>query len=51
MAVKRKTVRYFGAHMSVAGGLEKAINLAEKAGCNCLQIFTKNQTGLHFVSA
>jgi deoxyribonuclease IV len=32
----------FGAHMSVAGGLHCGIERAVTAGCNCLQIFTKN---------
>ena len=32
----------FGAHMSVAGGLHCGIERALTAGCNCLQIFTKN---------
>jgi deoxyribonuclease-4 len=32
----------FGAHMSIAGGLEKSIHRAKQAGCDALQIFTKN---------
>ncbi|TVR69221.1 MAG: deoxyribonuclease IV [Sphaerobacteraceae bacterium] len=32
----------FGAHMSIAGGVDKAFDRAEKAGCDSLQIFTKN---------
>jgi deoxyribonuclease IV len=32
----------FGAHMSVAGGCSKAFDRAEKAGCDSLQVFTKN---------
>jgi deoxyribonuclease-4 len=32
----------FGAHMSIAGGLEKSVDRAELAGCDALQIFTKN---------
>jgi deoxyribonuclease IV len=32
----------FGAHMSVAGGCSKAFDRAEKAGCESLQVFTKN---------
>lgn len=32
----------FGAHMSVAGGLETGVARGLEAGCNCLQIFTKN---------
>ncbi len=31
-----------GAHMSVAGGFYKAAIAARKAGCDCVQIFTKN---------
>jgi len=33
----------FGAHLSVAGGLERAFDLAAEVGCDCLQIFVKNQ--------
>jgi len=33
----------FGAHMSIAGGLENAFAHGLKAGCDCLQIFVKNQ--------
>ncbi len=31
-----------GAHMSIAGGYYKAVNSAKKAGCDCVQVFTKN---------
>jgi deoxyribonuclease-4 len=31
-----------GAHMSVAGGLHKALMRGEKVGCQAIQIFTKN---------
>ncbi len=31
-----------GAHMSIAGGFEKAVERAADAGCDCVQIFTKN---------
>jgi deoxyribonuclease-4 len=31
-----------GAHMSIAGGYYKAVELAKAAGCDCVQIFTKN---------
>ena len=31
-----------GAHMSIAGGYFKAIIAAKKAGCECVQVFTKN---------
>lgn len=34
---------YLGAHMSIAGGLYKAIARAEAAGATALQIFTRNQ--------
>ena len=30
-----------GAHMSIAGGYYKAVIAARKAGCDCVQIFTK----------
>ncbi|MBN1851327.1 MAG: deoxyribonuclease IV [Pirellulales bacterium] len=30
--------------MSIAGGYDKAVERAEAAGCQCLQIFTKNNT-------
>ncbi len=33
----------FGAHMSVAGGLENGFAEAKRVGCDCLQIFVKNQ--------
>ena len=31
-----------GAHMSVAGGVSKAVDRAAAHGCEALQIFTKN---------
>jgi len=33
----------FGSHMSVAGGLENAFHAGDRVGCECLQIFVKNQ--------
>jgi deoxyribonuclease-4 len=33
----------FGAHMSIAGGLYNAFDIAAAAGCDCLQVFVKNQ--------
>ncbi len=33
---------WFGAHMSVAGGLPRAVDRAEVHGCQALQIFAKN---------
>ncbi len=32
----------FGAHMSIAGGCERAVAAAHEVGCEALQIFTKN---------
>ncbi len=31
-----------GAHMSIAGGYHKAVEAAYAAGCDCVQLFTKN---------
>jgi deoxyribonuclease-4 len=31
-----------GAHMSIAGGYYKAVEAAQRAGCDCVQLFTKN---------
>jgi len=31
-----------GAHMSMAGGYYKAVEAAHRAGCDCVQLFTKN---------
>ena len=31
-----------GAHMSIAGGYYKAVEAAERVGCQCVQLFTKN---------
>ena len=33
-----------GAHVSIAGGVENAVQQAESIGCETFQIFTKNQT-------
>lgn len=38
----RAKAHCFGSHMSIAGGLEKAIEKGHIAGCDCVQIFTKN---------
>jgi deoxyribonuclease-4 len=40
---KNAPVPFFGAHLSIAGGLHRAIEAAQKLGCNSLQIFVKNQ--------
>jgi deoxyribonuclease-4 len=31
-----------GAHMSIAGGYYKAVEAAQRHGCDCVQLFTKN---------
>jgi deoxyribonuclease IV len=31
-----------GAHQSIAGGYYKAVEIAHRTGCNCVQVFTKN---------
>jgi deoxyribonuclease-4 len=31
-----------GAHMSIAGGFDEAVRRAHRAGCDCLQVFTRN---------
>src|ERR671922_2513256 len=31
-----------GAHMSISGGIEKAVERGQEVGCEALQIFTKN---------
>jgi len=31
-----------GAHMSIAGGIHKALERGQSIGCECIQIFTKN---------
>ncbi|MBQ4143221.1 MAG: deoxyribonuclease IV [Thermoguttaceae bacterium] len=36
------TKSILGAHMSISGGLYRAVEAAEAAGCQCVQIFTKN---------
>ena len=31
-----------GAHQSIAGGYYKAVEIAQRTKCDCVQIFTKN---------
>lgn len=38
----KQTNILLGAHISIAGGLDKAITQGEKFGCTAIQIFTKN---------
>jgi deoxyribonuclease-4 len=33
-----------GAHQSIAGGLHKAVERAQRVGCDCVQVFTKDNT-------
>jgi len=40
-------MQQFGAHMSIAGGLEKAFDRGQKANCDVIQIFTKNGNQWH----
>lgn len=37
------TRQRFGAHLSIAGGFENAFSEGVRIGCDCLQIFVKNQ--------
>lgn len=37
------TIQRFGAHVSVSGGLETAFVRSIATGCDCIQIFVKNQ--------
>ena len=43
VANRRSTGPRFGAHVSVAGGLQNAFTTAVEVDCDCLQIFVKNQ--------
>jgi deoxyribonuclease-4 len=33
-----------GAHMSIAGGYHRAVEIAKACGCDCVQLFTKNNS-------
>lgn len=37
----------FGVHTSIAGGLHNALLTGERLGCDCLQLFVKNQRQWH----
>jgi deoxyribonuclease IV len=39
---KPQTMPILGAHQSIAGGYHKAVELAAQRGCDCVQLFTKN---------
>jgi deoxyribonuclease-4 len=36
------TVPILGAHQSIAGGYHKSVEIASRTGCECVQLFTKN---------
>jgi deoxyribonuclease IV len=40
---EKRSIVKFGAHMSISGGLHKAFGHGERAGCDTVQIFSKNQ--------
>jgi deoxyribonuclease-4 len=40
----RKTGLLLGAHMSIAGGIHRALERGQDLGCTAIQIFTKNAT-------
>jgi deoxyribonuclease IV len=39
---RRARLAILGAHMSIAGGYFRAVELAHENGCDCVQLFTKN---------
>lgn len=41
--MSKATQQRFGAHLSVAGGLQNALHEAVRIGADCVQIFVKNQ--------
>jgi deoxyribonuclease-4 len=38
----KKETRFLGAHMSIAGGVDKALRRGREVGCDTIQLFTKN---------
>lgn len=40
--MKEKSMPQFGSHMTIAGGYFRAVEEAAAAGCDCVQLFTKN---------
>ena len=40
--IKKNNTLLLGAHMSIAGGFDKAIERGESIGCTTIQIFTKS---------
>ncbi len=47
MTSKKKQRLILGAHISIAGGIEKSFERAESIGCTCMQIFTKSNRQWH----
>ncbi len=43
--VELPTIMKFGAHVSIAGGIDKAPERARLLGCECFQIFTRSPRG------
>jgi deoxyribonuclease-4 len=42
-AASRRPILYLGAHMSIAGGVQRALERGLSIGCQAVQIFVKNQ--------
>lgn len=47
LAKKNARARCLGAHMSIAGGFDKAVERGESIGCSAIQIFTKSNRQWH----
>ncbi len=47
MMIEKKSRLLLGAHMSIAGGFEKAIERGASIGCTTIQIFTKSNRQWH----
>jgi deoxyribonuclease-4 len=45
--MKKENVVLLGAHMSIAGGIHRAVDRALSIGCTALQVFTKNGNQWH----
>lgn len=43
MTSARKAKQPFGVHVSIAGGMHHAFETAARLGCDCMQVFVKNQ--------
>ena len=47
MVARKKSRLLLGAHMSIAGGFEKAIERGTSIGCTTIQVFTKSNRQWH----